>query len=116
VEEAHEGFHWIVSDVEMASLPCELHQLFQMLAELISVDVHPYHMLSASRQTAGPALQYTCLRCAVPQRVSKQPQDATWSEGAAMVKKAGMRSMQDVLPQTRCRFKLMKSDLERDQH
>ncbi len=41
----------------MASLPCELHQLFQMLAELVSVDVHRYHMLLAAHQPAGPALQ-----------------------------------------------------------
>ena len=89
MEEAHEGFHWIVSDVEMASLPYELYQPFQMLAELTSVDVHPYHMLSASHQPAGPALQYACPGCAVPQRVRKQPQDADWSEGAAMVNQPG---------------------------
>ena len=89
MEEAYKGFHWIFSDIQMASLPCELHQPFQMLAELIPVDVHPYHMLSASHQRAGPALQCACLGCAVPQRVSKQPQDADWSEGAAMVIKAG---------------------------
>ena len=57
-------FTGVFGDVEMASLPCELHQLFQMLAELISVDVHPYHMLSASHQLAGPTLQYTGLGCA----------------------------------------------------
>lgn len=89
VKEAYEGCHWFFSDFKMASLPCELHQPFQMLAALISVDVHPCRMLLGSHQPAGPALQYACLGCAVPQRVSKQPQDADWSEGAAMVNKAG---------------------------
>ena len=51
-------FTGVFSDVKMASLPYELYQPFQMLAELASVDVHPYHMLSASHQPAGPALQY----------------------------------------------------------
>ena len=50
-----------------------------MLAEPISMDVHPYRMLLASHQLAGPALQYACLGCEVPQRVRKQPQDDDWS-------------------------------------